>query len=90
MGLLGTVLGLVVLSVGLWRSQVAPRWVPALLGTFIVVEFAGSAVTEWSFEVAAVLYLIAFLALARVVSETPASDWESGVPASADPALEPA
>ena len=34
-GLLGTVLGLVVLSVGLWRTRVAPRWVPVLVGGFM-------------------------------------------------------
>lgn len=81
MGLLGTVLGLVVLSVGLWRTRVAPRWVPALVGAFILVEFAGSAVTQWSFQVAAVLYLVAFVALARVIRATPAASWESGQPA---------
>ena len=73
--------GPLVLSVGLWRTRVAPRWVPALVGAFILVEFAGSAVTQWSFQVAAVLYLIAFVALARVVRATPAASWESGQPA---------
>lgn len=77
-GLLGTVLGLVVLAVGLWRTRVAPRWVPALVGAFLVVEFAGSAVTEWSFQAAAVLYLIAFVALARIVRAMPAESWDPG------------
>ncbi|QIK65771.1 DUF4386 family protein [Nocardioides sp. HDW12B] len=69
MGLLSTVLGLVLLSVALWRGRLGPRWVPVVLGAFLVVEFAGSAVTAWSFEVAAVLYLIAFGALARALLE---------------------
>lgn len=86
-GLLGTVLGLVVLSVGLWRTRVAPRWVPALVGAFIVVEFAGSAVTEWSFQVAAVLYLIAFVTLARVLHATPAEAWATA--GEVQPAVEP-
>lgn len=67
LGLLGTVLGLVLLSVALWRARLGPRWVPVLLGAFLVVEFAGSAATDWSFEVAAVLYLVAFGGLARAV-----------------------
>ena len=66
-GLLGTVLGLLLLSVALWRGRLGPRWVPVLLGAFLVVEFAGGAVTEWSFQVAAVLYLVAFGGLAHAV-----------------------
>lgn len=40
---------------------------------FIVVEFAGGALTEWSFEVAGVIYLVALGGLAReVVAPAPA------------------
>ena len=78
LGLLGTVLGLVLLAVALWRTRLAPRWVPALVGTFLVVEFAGSGLAAWSAQVSAVLYLVAFVALARVVHATPAGSWEPG------------
>jgi len=90
MGLLGTVLGLVVLSVGLWRTRTAPRWVPILVGAFIVVEFAGSGVVSWGAQLAAVLYLVAFAALARTVHATPAATWASGTAAPAAAAYEPA
>jgi hypothetical protein len=67
LGLLGTVLGLVLLAVTVWRTRFGPRWVPMLLGLFLVTEFAGSAVSDWSFQVAAVMYLVAFASLARSV-----------------------
>lgn len=89
-GLLGTVLGLVLLAVALWRTGTGPRWVPALLGAFLVVEFVGSGLSDWASQVAAVMYLVSFVALARTVRATPVSDWESGAPAQASPALEPA
>ena len=89
-GLLGTVLGLVLVAVALWRTGVGPRWVPALIGAFLVVEFVGSGLSDRAALVAAVLYLVAFVGLARTVRSTPASDWESGVRPAADPALEPA
>jgi hypothetical protein len=66
-GLVGTVLGLVLLAVAVWRTRLAPRWVPLLLGLFLVIEFAGSAVTEWSSQVSAVVYLVALAGLARSV-----------------------
>lgn len=72
-GLLGTVIGLLLLAVALWRGGAAPRWVPLVLVAFLVVEFVGSAVTEWSSQVAAVLYVLAFVALARLVLEPPAT-----------------
>ena len=75
LGLLGTVLGLVLLSVGLWRAEVGPRWVPAALGVFLVVEFVGSAVSDWSGQVSAVIYWVAFTALAVSVWRTPATAW---------------
>ena len=74
-GLVGTVLGLVLLSVGLWRAGVGPRWVPPALGAFLVVEFVGSAVSDWSGQVSAVIYLVAFSALGAFVWRTPAAAW---------------
>jgi hypothetical protein len=67
LGLVGTVVGLVVLAVALWRGGFGPRWVPLLLGLFLVTEFAGSAVSEWSSQLSAVMYVVAFAALAREV-----------------------
>ena len=39
MGLVGTVLGLVLLGVALFRSRVVPRWIPVALWAFVVLEF---------------------------------------------------
>lgn len=74
-GLLGTVLGLVLLAVGLWRAGVGPRWVPATLGAFLVVEFVGSALSEQAALVSAALYVLALAALAVTVHRTPAAAW---------------
>ncbi len=60
MGLLGTVLGLLLLSIGLFRTRAVPRWVPAALWAFLVVEFIGTGLTEWATPAAGVLYLAAF------------------------------
>lgn len=78
MGLLGTVLGILLLAIGLWRARVAPRWVGPLLGAFLVVEFAGSAVSDWSSSLSAVLYLAAFVTLAATIWRSPARTWAAG------------
>lgn len=59
MGLLGTVLGLLCLSIGQFRTRVVPRWVPVALWAFLVVEFVGTNLTEWATPAAGVLYLAA-------------------------------
>ena len=76
MGLLGTVLGLLLLTIGLWRSGVGPRWVPAALAAFLVVEFLGAAVTPWASTVGGALYLASFTALAATVLRSPVSAWQ--------------
>lgn len=77
MGLAGTVLGILLLAVGLWRAKVAPRWVGPVLGAFLVAEFAGSALSDWSSHLAVALYLAAFTALAVTVWRTPDDQWGS-------------
>lgn len=72
-GFFGTVLTLVLLSVALFRSRLAPRWVPLLIGLFLVLEFFGSNLTEYASYAASVCLLIGFGALARVVAQAPAS-----------------
>ncbi len=63
------------LAVGLWRARVAPRWAPIALGAFIVVEFVGASVSDWASQVASLIYLVSFTALAVAVWRTPAQDW---------------
>lgn len=64
MGLLGTVLGLLLLGIALFRSRLVPRWIPVALWAFLVVEFVGTALSEWASPAAGALYLAAFGALA--------------------------
>lgn len=79
LGLLGTVIGLVVLAVALWRGRYGPRWIPLLIGLFIVTEFAGSAVSEWSSQLSAAIYVVAFAALAREVLTPGADETGAGI-----------
>ena len=83
MGLLGTVLGILVLSIGLWRAHVGPRWVAPMLGAFLVVEFAGTAVTDWASQVAVLLFGIALVTLAAAIWRTPERLWQTGLDTSA-------
>ena len=75
LGLLGTVLGILLLSIGLWRARVEPRWVAPLLWLFLVVEFVGTGLSEYASAASAVLFLIAFGALARTVWTSPRAAW---------------
>ncbi|MDV3223056.1 hypothetical protein [Intrasporangium sp.] len=71
MGLLGTVLAIVLTAAALWRSRVAARWLPAALVGFVVLEFAGSALSEWASYAAGLLFLVGFLSLAGIVARAP-------------------
>jgi hypothetical protein len=48
---------------------------PAALVGFVIVEFAGSALSEWAVYAAGLLYLGAFLALAAMVARAPERLW---------------
>jgi hypothetical protein len=84
-GLLGTVVGTLLLSIGLFRAAVGPRWAPVLLWAFLVLEFVGSAVSPVLGLAAVALALIAYCGLAMTVARTPASAWETGT--RTDPAV---
>lgn len=83
LGMVGSVLGLLLLSIGLWRAGVGPRWIPVLLWTFVVVEFVGTSLTQAAATVSAVLLLTALVSLAVVVWRSPTSAWTSSVDAAA-------
>ena len=74
LGLAGTAVGLLVLAVGTWRAEVGPRWLGGVLGAFVVVEFAGSAVSTSASYLSGLLLLIAFVTLAREATRTAADD----------------
>jgi len=63
-GLLGTVIGLVLLGLALFRSRVVPRWIPVALWLFIVTEFVLTNVSDWASPAAALLYVAAFTGIA--------------------------
>ena len=71
LGFGGTVLTLVLLSIGLYRSRIAPRWVPALVWLFLALEFFGSNLTAYASYAGVVCLLIGFGTLARVVAQDP-------------------
>lgn len=75
MGLLGTVLGILLLSIGVFREHLGPRWVGPALWAFLVVEFAGSAVSDWSSHLSVLLYVAAFIALAATVWHSDEQAW---------------
>ncbi|WP_165821165.1 DUF4386 family protein [Nocardioides gansuensis] len=67
-GLLGTVLGLLLLSIAHFRSRRGPRWVGPVVWVFLLVEFVGSGFSVWASDLAGVLYLAACVGLAAGVS----------------------
>jgi hypothetical protein len=79
MGLLGTVLGLVLLGVAVWRAGVGPRWLGPVLILFVAVEFAGAGFSVWAGYASAVLFLVGFATLALVVARSATSVWTTAV-----------
>ena len=71
----GTVLTHVLLSIGLFRSRVVPRWAPALVWAFLVLEFFVSNVSEYASYAGSLCLLIAFGAIARTMALTPRETW---------------
>ncbi|WP_167140461.1 hypothetical protein [Diaminobutyricimonas sp. TR449] len=84
-GTVGTVLGLILLGVGLLRARVGVRWIPYVLWAFVVVEFVGTGLTQWAAYASAVLYLAALGALAMAVWRSRLELWTPG-PMAAEPA----
>jgi hypothetical protein len=76
-GLAGTVIGMVLLIVALFRSHAVAVWVPGLLVAFVVLEFAGSAISPRTSDLSALCLLVAFATLARQVHRMPVSAWQS-------------
>jgi hypothetical protein len=74
-GLLGTVIGLVLLGIALFRSRVVPRWIPVALWAFIVTEFVLTNFSEWASPAAGALYVAAFTGIAvQLVRDTDSSE----------------
>jgi hypothetical protein len=69
-GLLGTVLGLLLLGIGLFRSRTGPVWVGPAIWAFLVVEFVGTAVSSYASYLSVLVLAAAFFALAGVLDRT--------------------
>ncbi|AXH95619.1 hypothetical protein [Ornithinimicrobium avium] len=76
-GLLGTVLGLLVLAVSLWRGHVGPRWVGPAIVLWVVVEFVGSGFSQWTGYAGGLLYVAVFVALAVEVWRSAPEHWRT-------------
>lgn len=79
LGMVGSVLGLLVLSIALWRAGVGPRWIPVTLWTFLAVEFIGTSLSPSVGPVSTALLLVALVSLAVLVRRSPVSAWTSVV-----------
>lgn len=71
LGLAGTVIGLLLLSIGIFRAGITPRWVGPALWAFLLVEFVVSGISRYASYLSVILLAAAFLALAKEVRGTP-------------------
>jgi hypothetical protein len=74
LGLLGTVLGLLLLGIGLFRSRTGPVWLGPAVWAFLVVEFVGSSISSYASYLSVLLLGAAFLAIAGLLRESPTRD----------------
>jgi hypothetical protein len=65
LGTVGFVVGLLLLSIGVFRGRVGPRWVGPAVWVFLVVEFAGTALSGYASYVSTTIMIVVFLTLAR-------------------------
>ena len=56
-GVVGTVVGILLLSIAHFRSRVHPRWVGPVLWVWLVVEFVGSGISPWATYLSGLLLL---------------------------------
>ena len=87
-GLVGTVVGTLLLSIGLFRAHVGPRWVAPAIWAFLVLEFVGSGIAPAVGFAAVSLGVIAYTALAVTAWNSPRTAWMTATEASAN-VLEP-
>jgi hypothetical protein len=75
-GLLGTVLGLLLLGIAIFRTRTGPVWVAPALWAFLVVEFLGGSFSSSATYLSSLLLAAAFFALLPQMKEgtLPAAD----------------
>lgn len=69
-GLAGTVVGLLLLSIGLFRTRTGPLWVGPAIWAFLVVEFIGTAISSYASYLSVLLLGAAFVAIAALLDTT--------------------
>jgi hypothetical protein len=74
-GLLGTVFGLILLGIAVWRGGFGPRWVGPAMIVWVLVEFIGSGLSEWASYASGVLYAVIFGTLALAVLQSSIAHW---------------
>jgi hypothetical protein len=77
-------LGVIALSVGLWRARVVPRALAAILGLSMVALFVGSdGAGQW---IASALFLVGMGGIGLTVLGRSDEEWETGVMPAHEPA----
>jgi hypothetical protein len=71
-GFVGTVIGQLLLSIGLFRTRPGPTWVGPAIWAFLVLEFFVSSVTPWASYLGVTLMGAAFWALGNLLRRAPA------------------
>jgi hypothetical protein len=77
LGTVGTVLGTLLLAIGLFRTRIVPPWIPVTLGLFLVAEFVGTGLSDSASYLSAVLVILAFGSIAREVHRSPRDAWSA-------------
>jgi hypothetical protein len=78
-GLLGTVLGILLLSIGLFRAHMGPRWVGPTLWAFLLVEFVGTSLSRSAAYLSVLGFAAAFFGLAAYAARQPLAVWSAEV-----------
>lgn len=66
-GLIGTVLGLLLLGIGLFRTRTGPIWVGPAIWAFLLVEFVGSGISSSASYLSVLLLSAPFFTLSALV-----------------------
>ncbi len=69
-GLAGTVVGLLLLGIGLFRTRTGPVWVGPAIWAFLLVEFVGTAISSYASYLSVLLLGAAFIAIAAHLAAT--------------------
>lgn len=67
LGLIGTVVGLLLLAIGLLKSRTVAPWIPTCLTGFLILEFVGTNLSSWASPGAVALYAAALFGLAAII-----------------------